>query len=889
MTASIAALALSLAGALGAAEPTGPAPKASPPAAKTAPKPTAASEPAEEAPITKLPVLTHFVEAPYPERARADKLEAVVVLEIDVDENGKVEEARVVGPSASPGYGFEEAALTAVAQFVFEPAEAGGKPVPVRITYKYGFTLAKAPLPEAAPPPPVPVVNFEGRLVERGTRVPLPGVRVTVFRDGGEGFEALSDAQGTFRFFDLGAGAWKVLVEADGYYPFRTTETVVKGERLEATYHVERTSYNPYDVLVEAQRPRKEVTRRTIEVAEIEKIPGSFGDAVSVVSNMPSVARPPAGSGLLIVRGSSPEDTRIAVAGVDVPLMFHFGDFRSVVPTAVIDSVDFYPGNFSPYYGRAIGGYLDVKLKHLEPEHATGYLDLTVIDSSVYAATPVGDDAAVAVGFRRSYLDLVLNAVIPSDSTTSFSTAPRYYDMQVLTSWRPSRTQRVEAFFFGADDRMVIVSKAPSDGLVQLKSSSFGVGTKFYRGIVNHTWTPSGGFENEVTLAIGNDGVIQDVGAQFQMDMNLWVGQARERARVTMGDRLALVAGIDWMVAHWDATVRSQGFAPPQEGDPQQVFTDRILQTKINRWNDYPAGYVEAEWKPTDRLLVVPGLRVDWFDGTRELTADPRLTVRWGLTDQLLAKAAVGLFHQEPTGDQLDIGFGNPALQTERALHYSLGAEYRPLPHISIDVTGFYKDMWNMVGRSDAMITRNGALVPEVYNNGAKGRVYGADVLVRHELFENFFGWIAYTLSRSERRDPGSTSWRLFDFDQTHIFTALASYKLPRNWEVGLRWRYVTGKPYTPITGAVFDSNLDAFVATTGPTNSARMGAFHQLDLRIDKRWVYDGWMLNAYVDMQNAYNRTNPEAYTYRYDYAQKEVAGGLPVLPIFGLRAEF
>lgn len=881
---TLAAITLGLAGALAAAQPAGPAPKAPPPAAQPAP------EPPDEAPITKLPVLEKFVEAPYPERARAEKLEATVVLDIDVDETGKVEQAQVVQPSASPGYGFEEAALAAVAQFVFEPAEAGGKPVPVRITYKYGFTLAKAPPPDAPPPPRVPVVNFEGRLVERGTRAALAGLRVTVFRDGGEAFEALSDAQGVFRFVDLAAGAWKVQVEADGYYPFRTTETVVAGERLEAKYHVERTSYNPYDVLVEAMRPRKEVTRRTIEVAEIESIPGSFGDAVSVVTNMPSVARSPAGTGELIVRGSSPEDTRIAVGGIDIPLMYHFGNMRSVVPTAVIDSIDFYPGNFSPYYGRAMGGYLDVRLKHLEPEKANGYLDLTVIDSSLYAATPVGDDAAVAVGLRRSYLDFVLDAVIPSDSPTSFSTAPRYYDMQVLGSWRPSRTQRVEAFFFGADDRMVVVSKTPSDGDSRLKSSTIGIGTKFYRGIVNHTWTPGNGFENEAGIALGYDGVIQDLGSQFKMDFTQTVMQLRDRARLTVSDRLTLVAGVDSLVANADATVRSMGFAPPQEGDTQPVITDRIMTTQISgKWFYYPAGYVEAEWKPVDDLLVMPGLRVDYFDWTNELTADPRLTVRWTLSDRLVAKAGVGMFHQEPTADQVDVGFGNPALKTERALHYSAGAEYRPLPHVSIDVTGFYKDMWNMVGRSDAMITRDGKLVPEVYNNGAKGRVYGADVLVRHELFENFFGWIAYTLSRSERRDPGSPSWRLFDYDQTHIFTALASYKLPRNWEVGLRWRYVTGKPYTPIEGGVFDSNIDAYAPTTGKVNSARMGSFNQLDLRIDKRWVYDGWMLNAYVDMQNTYNRENPEAYGYNFDYSKKEVVAGLPILPIFGLRAEF
>ena len=98
-------------------------------------------------------------------------------------------------------------------------------------------------------------MNFAGVLRERGTRLPMAGVLVTVFRDDGEspiGFEATSDAAGAFRFFDLAPGDWKVLVEPPGYYPYRTTETIKAGERIDATYYVERGEYNPYDVTVTA-------------------------------------------------------------------------------------------------------------------------------------------------------------------------------------------------------------------------------------------------------------------------------------------------------------------------------------------------------------------------------------------------------------------------------------------------------------------------------------------------------------------------------------------------------------------------------------------------------------------------------------------------------------
>lgn len=858
-------------------------------AAADAPAPAAQATPgpaAEGPPLERLPTVKRAVRAEYPPQARAAGVEAVVVLDLDVDERGRVERVEVAASSTSPGLGFEEAARAAAAQLEFEPALAGGQPVPVRISWRAVFAL---PRPPAAPARRAPVANLEGQLLERGTRAPLAGARVTVFRDGGEAFEALTDAEGRFRFFDLSPGAWSVLAEAEGHLAFRTSETVAGGERLEARYHVERTSYGRLDVLVEGERPRKEVARRTLAAEEIEKIPGSFGDAIAAVANLPSVARPPVGLGSLIVRGSSPDDTRIAVGGVDVPLAYHFGSFRSVLPTAAIEAIDFYPGNFSPAYGRATGGFLDVRPKRLAPERATGNLDLNALDASGWLELPIGKDAALAVGLRRSWIDAVLGAVIPADAGTSFKTAPRYYDLQVLGSWRPDQAQRLEALVFAADDKMELIFKQPADLDPALRASGFDAATRFVRGVVTHTWAPGSGLENELRLSAGRDSFATHLGARFAYDLDLWVLHARDRLHLPLSAALAVDAGVDARFERTSGAVRSLGLAPPQEGDTTHSGSGRPMSTSLaGAWNAYPAAWAELEWRPWSGLQVSPGLRVDWFGGTRQLTADPRLAVRQALSAEVLLKAGAGLYHQEPSGDQLDAAFGNPALRAFWALHTTLGMEVRPLPHLTFDVSGFYKEIRDLPGRSDRLIERDGRLVPEVYVKGARGRVYGLDLLVRHQLSGGLSGWIAYTLSRAERRDPGASSDRLFDFDQTHILSAVASYRLTPSWEVSLRWRLVSGKPFTPITGGSFDSDLDAFQPVTGAVNSERMGAFHQLDLRVDKRWVFDRWMLSAYLDLQNAYNRANPEGLSYRWDYRASKVSSGLPVLPVIGLRAE-
>ncbi|HEY8946280.1 MAG TPA: hypothetical protein VIM73_18645, partial [Polyangiaceae bacterium] len=142
---------------------------------------------------------------------------------------------------------------------------------------------------------------------------------------------------------------------------------------------------------------------------------------------------------------------------------------------------------------------------------------------------------------------------------------------------------------------------------------------------------------------------------------------------------------------------------------------------------------------------------------------------------------------------------------------------------------------------------------------------------------------------RSERRDgPNEPDYR-FDFDQTHILTALGSYELGRGWRMGGRFRYVTGSPYTPNVGGTMDYDSGAYAPVESHrTNSKRLPSFHQLDVRVDKTWTFTSWKLSAYLDLQNAYNHENTEEISYNYNYSKTGTIAGLPLLPVLGIRGE-
>src|SRR5262249_48456961 len=233
--------------------------------------------------------------------------------------------------------------------------------------------------------------------------------------------------------------------------------------------------------------------------------------------------------------------------------------------------------------------------------------------------------------------------------------------------------------------------------------------------------------------------------------------------------------------------------------------------------------------------------------------------------------------------------FGNPAVLPQRALQISAGAEMRPEPGLFFSAEAFYKRLSDIIGRSPDSEVVGGDAWPVVLDNPGFGRVYGVALLFRKELTSRLFGWVAYTFSRSERIDRPGDRWRLFDFDQTHNLTVIASYKLPRGWQIGGRFRFISGNPQTPVLGSRYQAPLDVYLPIYGATNSERIPPFSQLDVRIDKVWTFDSWMLDAYLDVLNAYNRRPVEGTLYSYDFGQSQYLRGLPIVPTLGLKGSF
>jgi hypothetical protein len=314
----------------------------------------------------------------------------------------------------------------------------------------------------------------------------------------------------------------------------------------------------------------------------------------------------------------------------------------------------------------------------------------------------------------------------------------------------------------------------------------------------------------------------------------------------------------------------------------------------LTLYTNHPAPFVSLNLSLLgDRLVLNPQLRLAFmtFSGypgePRSFTstyvrAEPRFLIRYQLTPELALKGAFGVYDQPPQPQDLSAVFGNPKLEPQLAYHYVAGLDLRLTSTLTLSVEGFYKDLHDLVVNSEVSTS------PFRVNDGV-GRVYGGELLLRQEIFKGFFGWISYTLSRSERRDHPDEDWHVFAFDQTHILNMMASYQFGRGYQLGVRFRYVTGNPTTPIVSAYYDSNLDQYVGVQGQLYAERLDPFIQLDFRFDKTWTYDRWRFSLYLDIQNLTNAANPEGVAYNFDFTKKSTVNGLPILPVLGIRGDF
>lgn len=748
---------------------------------------------------------------------------------------------------------------------------------------------------------------LEGSVKQQGNRDPLADVRVVLSplsspqqssANAATRREALTDQEGRFRFTALEPGEYRIELHGPGRRPQEQRETLNALRKKIVTYYVPPLP-TAFQTVVRAESLRRDVSEQVIEASELRRIPGTQNDAIKAVENLPGVARAPLGSGQLVIWGSSPRDTAIYANRVSIPNVFHVAGLRSTINSEFVSEVSFKPGAYGADYGGHLGGQVEIALRPPKSDRVHGSATLDLIDGSATVEGPITKKLHVAAGVRVSWISVFL----PLFSVSSYQISPVYWDYQLALRYKPSSRDDLDLYVLGATDQLRLHSDSPDPAV------NVSLNTRTYFSRVLSRWSHRfdggsslfvqafvGGSNSTATTSESGLGGIPLSSESLAVDYGL---RAELRQRIT--SFLHLDVGLDFygyrdfynVLTTPQLALRLTGGSSDRPVESNATTLGTAVWERVTLDELGTAPYLIARFELWQkRLTVSPQLRLSTvyqraYEGTRTnsfISLEPRLFAsvqvipRW-----LRIKLGLGNYTQNPSQLEVSEQFGNPLLRQQNGITYVAGIESEPSATLSFQGQFFYREMRSLIV-SDPLT---------VFCNDGIGRSLGADFLIRQRLWRGLFGWLAYTLSQSERKDHPDEPWRRSAFDQTHILTAIVSYKLP--WErlgieVGVRFRYATGNPTTPVVGGVRDVGAQSWLPLYGPIYSARLPDFHQLDLRIDKTWTFNRFKLDLYLDIQNLYNRVNTEQLAYGgRQLVQSTPVSGIPIFPNLGVRAEY
>ncbi|MCB9281378.1 MAG: TonB-dependent receptor [Lewinellaceae bacterium] len=715
---------------------------------------------------------------------------------------------------------------------------------------------------------------IKGTVADAATNEPIPFANILVL-DTETG--ATTDIDGHFEITGLTPGLYALRATYVGYqeavfYELQATSA----KPLVVDFRLEPAAEELAEIVVSAPPFKKTeespVSLRTIGVTEIQRNPGANRDISKVVQSLPGVTSTASFRNDLIIRGGAPNENRFYLDEVETPNINHFatqgasGGPVGLINVNFIREVDFYSGAFPANRGNALSSVFNFQQRDGRDDRLGGNFTLGATDFGLMLEGPLSDKTTFLLSARRSYLQFLFKAL-------GLPFLPTYNDFQAKVKYKIDKQNEISFIGLGAIDEFKLNLDADEteeqrfllDQLPVAPQWSYTNGLVYKHYGQNGYWTfvlSRNMLNNEATKYLRNDDTdpgnlilqyrSQEIENKFRVERNVRFNSFK------------VIYGLNYERVKYNNRTFNRIFtgAGPQTVDYSAAFGMHKF-----------GGFIQAgrKWL-NERLTASVGFRIDGNSYSPRMSNpldqfSPRASLSYALTDHFSLNFNTGIFYQLPPYTVLGYQENGELVNKENKIRYIrnaqlvFGVELNTAANSRFSLEGYYKayNDYPFLLRDSVTLANLGGDFGVIGNEPAipksNGRTYGLEFLFQQRLFKGFYGIAAYTLGWSEFEDKNGifvpSSW-----DARHIVSLTLGKKFGKNWEAGVNWRFQTGLPYTPFDEASslvqsWDRNGRG-LPDYDRINTLRTTAGNTVDIRVDKKWFFEKWSLNLYIDIEN-------------------------------------
>lgn len=776
--------------------------------------------------------------------------------------------------------------------------------------------------------------SIKGVVKNKFSNEPIPFATVVIE---GTQLGSLTLDDGTFEIKNINPGFVKIAVTSVEFNPYLSEEIRVSNAthtNLSIDLEESTTTLNEVTVTVNkfTRKTETPLSLHRINIEDIEKSAGANRDISKVIQSLPGVGGTVSFRNDLIVRGGGPSENRFYLEGIEIPNINHFstqgasGGPVGILNVDFIKSADYYSSAFPSGRGNALSSVFDFKLIEGNKDKPSVRASVGASEISLSLNTPVTENSSLLFSVRRSYLQFLFSQI-------GLPFLPTFNDATTRYKVKLNKKNELSFLFIGAYDQFKLNFDAEQTeenryilGYLPVNNQwSYTVGAThkyFMNNSVLTTVISRNHLNNSIyKYANNDDSNPQNLITDFESN------ESENKLRSEISTALNgynLNFGISTELDQYDTDSYNNLYT---NGIPTEISTTSLLNIiRYGAFGSISKSVID------ERLTLTLGVRADganYSSQTRNIIdqISPRLSGSYQLLDPLSLNFNVGRYYQLPSYTMLGYKNANNELANKSnqigyigVNHYVIGFEINPNKNSKFTFETFFKDYSDYpfsVEDQVSMASKGGdfgVFGDEEVTPTSAGEAKGFEILYRLKTENKLNISAAYTYVRSSFTNSNKrlipSSW-----DSRNLFTTTIGKSLKNNWDIGIKWRYVGGLPYTP-----WDIETSSYVQAWNVNNrgeldysqfnSLRLASFHQLDFRIDKSFYYKNFMIGLYLDIQNLYNRQadqptnlvqvldsngaaiikNPTAPIEEQQYELKELKNSAgTVLPTIGVIVEF